>query len=200
VAKTVDYFFAPISPWTYLGSARFRRIAEETGAKVNVRPVNLGKVFPATGGLPLAKRAPERQAYRLVELKRWSEYLGVPIRLHPKHFPADDRLASRLVLAARERGEDALALAHALGRAVWEEERDIADVETLVAIAGEAGLDGRALLGEALKPEMEDLLESETAAAIESGIFGAPSYVIDGEIFWGQDRLDFVERKLKDPG
>lgn len=198
MAKHVDYFFSPTSPWTYLGHERFVAMAKRAGATVAVKPIDLGgQVFPVTGGLPLKQRSPARQAYRLVELERWRTHLGVPLNLHPKHFPpVTDKTASRFIVAGKQAGADALALSFAVLRAVWVEERDIADPATLAAIGAEQGLDGEALLaaaeGEAVKVEYQ----ANTDEALKLGVFGAPWYVVDGEPFWGQDRLDFVERAL----
>ena len=195
MAKTVDYYFATISPWMFLGHDRFVKIAKEAGASIAVKPVNLGEVFPASGGLPLSKRAPQRQAYRLVELKRWSEHLGVRMNLQPKYFPANGDLAACWILAANELGAgQALAMTGAVSKALWTQERDIADPDTLRSLARDSGLDERAL--EARAPAMSERYAAITKEAIDAGVFGAPSYVICGEIFWGQDRLDFVARKL----
>lgn len=194
--KVVDYYITLISPWAYLGSARFAAIAKRHGAEVHVKPVNFGDIFPRTGGLPLAKRAPERQAYRLVELKRWSEHLGIPIHLQPAHFPADEQLAAQLVIAAGDTGGDPLVLAQAIGKAVWEEERDIADRATCEAILQETGHDVASLLSAADDPAMAGRRAALTEEAVARGVFGAPSYVYRDEIFWGQDRLGFLERAL----
>jgi carboxymethylenebutenolidase len=193
--KTIDYYFATISPWALLGHDRFVKIAKDAGATVAVKPVNFGDIFPVSGGLPLSKRAPQRQAYRLVELRRWSEHLGVRMNIQPKFFPANGDLAAHWILAADEAGPGrALALAGAVGKALWMEEKDIADAATLAALARGLGLDAAAL--EARAPTMAERYATLTKEAIDRGVFGAPSYVIDGEIFWGQDRLDFVARKL----
>lgn len=194
----VDYYFTPLSPYAYLGHARFAALLRDTAATVNVMPVDYGVVFPASGGLPLAKRAPQRQAYRLVELRRFSQWLGVPLNLHPAHFPVPYEAASRLVVAAQQQQGPAAALdlAGRMGRAVWAEERDLADAATLQAIATEAGLP--ASLGPLSQtPQIAAAYAANTQRALDAGVFGAPSYVIDGEIFWGQDRLDFVERRLR---
>ena len=196
MSKVVDYYLTLISPWTYLGSQRFAEIVQRHGAEVRVTPVNFGEVFPRTGGLPLAKRAPERQAYRMMELKRWREHLGIPIKLEPKFFPANDRLAACMVLAAGETGGKPLELAQAFGKAVWEEERNIADEDTCKAIAQETGHDADALLAKAQEEATQKRYETQTEEAISRGVFGAPSYVYKDEIFWGQDRLDFLERAL----
>lgn len=196
MAKTVDYYVFLASPWAYLGSQRFADIARRHGAAVRIIPMAAAEVFPVSGGLPLAKRAPQRQAYRIVELKRWREFLGVPLNLQPSFFPMNEALAARLVIAAREAGQDAVGLAHAMMRAVWAEDRNIADAEVLEQIVTETGLDPAKLFAAAESDAVQAEYARGTQQAIDANVFGAPSYVIDGEIFWGQDRLDFVDRAL----
>ena len=198
MAHTVDYYFTSQSPWTYLGHARFAAMAKAAGATVNVLPVDMGRVFPVSGGLPLGQRAPQRQAYRLVDLRRFSQHLGVALNLQPRYFPvaADD--AGRLIIAVEQHdGADAaMKLCGAVFAAVWVQERDIADQAVLAALLAENGLPAQRL-SQARDAPAQARYDENTAKAIELGIFGAPSYVIDGEIFWGQDRLDFVQRALQ---
>jgi 2-hydroxychromene-2-carboxylate isomerase len=196
--STVQYYFAPNSPWTYLGHLRFWDIARARRAAIEVLPIDLGgKVFPLSGGLPLAKRAPQRQAYRLVELKRFSEHLHAPLNLQPKYFPVNPDDAAKLIVAvALHDGADAAMIASdAVLRAVWVEERNIADEATLAALLKERELPARRI-EDAHSQAVAVRYEANTRRAIDAGVFGAPSYVIDGEIFWGQDRLDFVDRRL----
>jgi carboxymethylenebutenolidase len=197
LSRRIDYYFTPVSPWAYLGHERFRAIALAAGASVAVRPVDYGTIFPVSGGLPLAKRAPQRLAYRLVELRRFSEFLNRPLHLKPRHHPVDPMLASQLIIAVDDTlgSERALDLAGALMKAVWVEERNVADEVALAAILGECGLDN-GLLAAARGPEAARHYREYTQQAIDAGVFGAPSYVLDGEIFWGQDRLEFLERAL----
>jgi 2-hydroxychromene-2-carboxylate isomerase len=196
--RTIDYYISLNSPWTYLGSARFIEMVRRHGVSVNVKPARFGEVFAETGGLPLAKRAPARRAYRMMELKRWRDHLGLPINVEPRHFPADEAAATRAVIRTRWAGGDALALASELGRAVWEREEDIAEPATIRAACERAGV-APALIAAAEPSDavIDGIWEANTREAIARGVFGAPSYVFaDGEIFWGQDRLAFVERKL----
>jgi len=198
MAKHVDYFLSPASPWTYLGHERFAAMAKRAGATVKVKPMDLtAQVFPATGGVPVKQRSPARQAYRLAELERWRDHLGAELNLRPKHFPpAQDKLAARVTIAAGRAGADMLAFPYAIMRAVWAEERDIADPATLEAICAAQGLDGKAALAAAESEAVKAEYQANTDEAIRLGVFGAPWYVVDGEPFWGQDRLDFVERAL----
>jgi 2-hydroxychromene-2-carboxylate isomerase len=194
----ITYYMSVTSPWTYLGSARFADIARKHGYTVDIKPSRFGEVFAKTGGLPLPKRSPERRAYRLMDMKRWRDHLGISVNLEPKHFPTDDSPASRLVIAAKLAGKDAHALATEIGKALWEKEQNITETPVLETCARNVGLDAAAIL-KAGPPEAElsALHDTYTAEAISRGVFGAPSYVPEsGEIFWGQDRLDFLDRAL----
>ena len=196
---SIDYFLAPQSPWTYLGHARFAAIAAAARATVLVRPVDLGgQVFPVSGGLPLAQRPPQRQAYRLVELSRTADHLGIPINLNPKFFPVAGDDAARLIVAVEQEDgpQAAMKIAGAVLTAVWAQDRDIADPRTLGELLVEAGLPAQRQQA-SRQPAAQARYDSNTQAAITAGVFGAPSYVVDGEIFWGQDRLDFLQRKIQ---
>ena len=198
MGHTVDYYFAPQSPWAYLGHQRLAEIAARTGAAVRVMPIDLGgKVFPISGGLPLGQRAPQRQAYRLVELQRFSQHLNAPLNLKPKYFPVGGDDAARLIIAADMAVDSAAAMAisGAILAACWAQERNMADDKVLAELLAEQGLPA-ALLERSHSQAVQERYESYTQAAIDAGVFGAPSYVVDGEIFWGQDRLEFVERAL----
>lgn len=197
--KKIRYFFLPKSPWAYLGHERLLGIAKRRGAQIELRPIDLGGVvFPVSGGLPMSKRAPQRLTYRLIELERWSEYLGMPINKQPKFFPVDDQVACRMIIAAMKSVgyTEALKLTGALLRAVWVEERNIADRAMLERIAEENGLDGKALLLAQSQSESIEAYASYTKEAVDLQVFGAPWYEYQGIQFWGQDRLDFLDRAL----
>lgn len=198
MGRTVDYYFTTVSPWSYLGHQRFAQMVAQHGARVNVKPTDYGKVFPVSGGLPLKQRSPQRQAYRLVDLARWRDTLGVSITLEPKFFPTPPEAASLLIIATdlAHGTPAAMDMALALYRACWLEDRNVADAVTLRAIVGETGRDPGQLMSTDAVAAARSKYDAYAQEAIDRGVFGAPSYVIDGQIFWGQDRLDFVERAL----
>jgi 2-hydroxychromene-2-carboxylate isomerase len=195
---TVDYYAAPQSPYVYLGHGRFMQLLADTGAQVRLWPIDLGRIFPVSGGLPLPQRAPQRQAYRLQELQRWKQHLGLPLNLHPKHFPVSGDAAARLLLAVQAADGVAAAMA-LLGRVlatVWADEGNISEAGTLAALLKAQGLPAHRL-DDAAAPACQAQYEAATQRAIDAGVFGAPSFVVDGELFWGQDRLDFLQRRLQ---
>jgi 2-hydroxychromene-2-carboxylate isomerase len=196
MAKVVDYYFSPMSPWTYLGHARFTQILARFGAQANVKPADFGKIFLVSGGLPLKQRALQRQGYRMVELRRFRDHLRVPLNLEPKYFPVATEDAALLIVAADQQqgSEAAMRLTGAILRACWAEERNIADAQTLAQIAGEQGLDAGALREGST--QARTTYDRYTQEAIERQVFGAPTYVYQGELFWGQDRLEFLEHAL----
>lgn len=194
--KKIDYYLSPSSPWAYLGHQRFIEIARRHDAEIALKPVDYGRIFPATGGLPLKQRPKARQAYRMMELRRWRARLGIELILEPKFTPVDAAPAARLIIAAMREGRDGLSLTAAIMRALWAEDRDIADRVTLAAIATAQGHDPDRLLAAAADPATEATYARYTEDALAAGVFGAPTYVREGELFWGQDRLDFVDSAL----
>jgi len=194
--KSIDYYDSMSSPWTYLGHLRFVKLAHRFGLTIRHKPMDLLKVWSVSGGLPLKQRAQQRQAYRHQELRRWRELLQMPCNLEPAHHPVADRRACYMVIAAMRRGLDWSTLSYAILRAVWAEDRDIADHATLVTIANENGMDGKGLLAATEDEAVQAEYLSNTEEAIRIGVFGAPTYVFDGELFWGQDRLQMLEWRL----
>jgi 2-hydroxychromene-2-carboxylate isomerase len=194
--KICEYYFAPQSPFAYLGHARFVALAKQYGVQIDLKPCDMGKIFSVSGGLPLAKRAPQRQAYRLLELQRWSEFLGQPLNPQPKFFPVSGDLAAKLIIAAQlaHGTNTALELTGAIMAAAWAEEKNIADNDTLAGIAATLELDGKSLLKSAETASIQTAYDQHTDTAIAANVFGAPWFIVDGQGYWGQDRLDFVER------
>ena len=195
--QPIDYYFTPQSPWTYLGHERFARMSREASRAVRLLPADFGRVFAVSGGLPLGQRAPQRQAYRLVELQRFSEHLGLPLHVKPAFFPVSSDAAARLLIAVDQHdgAGAAMQLGSAIFSSVWAHQCNIADDATLAGLLADSGLDA-ARLAQSHSQAVQAQYDANTQQAIDHHIFGAPSYVLNGEIFWGQDRLDFLQRKL----
>ena len=200
-SRIIEYYYALASPWSYLGNDRLREIVAAHGAAIDPVIVDYDRMFAAAGTIPLPERPPLRKAYRLVELRRWSAWRGVPLVPEPRHYRGeveepDERLAALMVTAAKAAGEDSLALAHAIGRALWAEERFPFVRSELLSISEAVGLDGPSLLATAEQPETARLYESQTERAIARGVFGMPFYIWRDEPFWGQDRLEMLDAAL----
>ncbi len=194
----IDYFVTMISPWTFIGHDRFVEIAAQGAAEIRIKPIHIGKVFELTGGTPAAKRSAQRKAYRFQEMTRWKRRLGLTtLNIDPPHFPVSDITANRMVIAEAHGDGEPLRLAAAFMRGVWVEDRDISDETALREIAEKAGFDGAALLAAAAGDGVKDQFRANTSEAVERGVFGCPTYIIGDEVFWGQDRLDFVAEALK---
>jgi 2-hydroxychromene-2-carboxylate isomerase len=196
--KVVVYYMATVSPWTYLGHARFRAVCARHDAQIQLRVMDLGKVFPASGGVALKDRPPQRRAYRLMELKRWRDYLGIPMNIEPKHFPVSAEPAATTLLAVLERHgtETALDFAGDVLQAMWADERNVSDTATLSELLATRQLDAAGLLAHARSAEVAARYIQHSQEAIARGVFGSPTYVYQDELYWGQDRLDFLDRAL----
>ncbi|MEM8820636.1 MAG: 2-hydroxychromene-2-carboxylate isomerase [Pseudomonadota bacterium] len=189
--RRIDYYLTTVSPYAYLAGDRPERIAAQHGVGIRYLPVDLGQVFPTTGGLVLAKRAPARKAYRMQELRRWSAHLGMAMTLEPKFFPVNGQPTGVAVIAAQRLGADAGALCRWYLSALWTREQDLADPGVVAEGLAEVGLSA-----EAVTPEDEARFEANAEAALAAGVFGAPSFVVGEELFWGQDRLEMLDRYL----
>lgn len=194
----VRCYFSPQSGYAYLGHARLCRIAAETGATILWRPVDIGTVFAESGTVPPPKQSAVRLAYRRADMARFAAALGLPLNPTPPFWPAATGLAQRLIVAAEAEEHDPAALIGAILAAVWARDLDIGDPATLVRLATEEGLDGEALVRLADTPEIAASAAAHTAEAVAAGVFGSPSYIVGDELFFGQDRLDFVEAALRD--
>jgi len=195
--QSIDYYFSLPSPWAYIGHKPFQDLVSTYDLKVNYRPVTLGELFAETGGLPLGKRHPVRQRYRMVELQRWREKRGLDFHLQPKHWPFDGRISDGMVIAAIEAGLDPDPLLRRAFAAVWEDQLDLTNSDVLVSLADESGLPGRQLLERSGSDEIGAVYARNQQDAQASDVFGSPAYVLNGEVFWGQDRLDLLEDALK---
>ena len=192
----VEYFFSFVSLWSYVGSLVFQDIVKRHDARVDFKPIDLYAIFHAGGGKPVRDRPIPRQAYRIVEMQRWRDHHKIPLVIWPKFYPADPALGHRMMLQAIRDGGDVTEFAHRGLKAVWADELNVADPDTLVRLADDSGLDGARLLQRADDPAVKAREAELTREAIGRQVFGAPIYFYRGEPFWGQDRLDFLEHAI----
>ena len=193
----VDYFMSHGSPWTFLGHNRLNKIVKKFNVQLNMYPVNYGEIFPVSGGLPVFKRPLQRQKIRLQELKRWAEFLNIDLIPEPKFFPSKSLLPSLLIIAAKiKKTNKDFELASSIMNALWVKELNVDEENTLKNIMDNLELDSEDLLSFAKSQECESMFKEYTNIAIEKNVFGAPTFIIDDQIYWGQDRLDFIERHL----
>ena len=186
------------SPWTFLGHKRINKIASENNCELILMPVNYGEIFPATGGLPVNKRPIQRQKYRLQELSRWSEFLKVKLNTEPKFFPSRSLLPSLAIISAKLlKYENVMDIAYRIMEALWVKELDIDDEKTLKSVISKLTPSAEELIDFSKQDVVSNEIKKNTEKALKSSVFGAPTYIIDDEVFWGQDRLDFVERYIK---
>jgi 2-hydroxychromene-2-carboxylate isomerase len=193
----IDYYFWHMSDWAYFGHPRLEQMADRQGVSIDYMPVDLPYIYTRTGGILLHQRAKERQDYRLFELKRFRELLGIPLNLEPKFFPVSGDLASCVTIAAKRRGLALGRLVPAMMRAVWAEDRDVSDPATVAAVATEVGFDGKELVQAAAAGDIKAEYRRYTEEAIGRGVFGSPFYFFETERFWGQDRLEHLERAIE---
>ena len=190
----IHYYFWMNSDWAYLGADRLEAIAHKQDNPIHYKPVDLPQVYARTGGVLLGQRSPERQAYRIAELQRWCRKLGIHVNPTPRFMCPDATLASTLVIAIDRAGLPVLDLYKAILRAQWCEEQNIADPAQLAGILQAYQLDAEYWLQQA--PLMQKQYQAHTEEAIAAGVFGSPTYVYQGELFWGQDRLDMLDEAI----
>ncbi len=191
--KTVIYFHSLSSPWAYLGWPKFRALIQKHDLDVVVRPT---RIVPVNGGIPLRSRPDARQRYHEVELDRWRKRLNMPLVLRPKYYPTNNEYCARMVIAADQLGWDALALSHALLHALWSEEKDVKVASVRVATANALGMDGAQLLAMQDTPNIMAAWKASEQEAAKYGVFGTPTWVYNNTLYWGQDRLDFLDEAL----
>jgi 2-hydroxychromene-2-carboxylate isomerase len=195
--RQVDYYFSFQSPWAYVGHKVFQEVAKTYGLAVNYKPVVLLDLFSETGGLPLMKRHPVRQRYRMVELQRWRDKRGMKFHLQPENWPFNARLADGVVIAALEAGLGPEPFMRRAFAAVWEDQLKMTDPAILIKLADESGLPGKKLVERSASEEVSAAYEQNRQDALAADVFGSPAYVLDGEVFWGQDRIELLADALK---
>ena len=196
----IEYFYSAHSSYAYLGSARLAEIAADKGSDIVHRPVDLNQIVAAAGSTAFSERSDAYRAYFFVrELQRWSEYRNVPMIASPEHHHNDTTLANCMIISCAETGGNTQGLSHGLLQAHWRDDADLADRATLLDIATITGCDATSLLQHAGTAEIQEIYQRNTRAAIERSVFGSPTYIVDGDMFYGQDRLELLERALEHP-
>lgn len=195
--RQVDYYFSLSSPWAYIGNAVFHEAMQPHDVTIVYKPMPLGEVFSETGGLPLPKRHPARQRHRWYELQRWRERRGLNFNLKPKFWPVDARHADGIVIAIVQSGRSPQEFLARAFPAIWEDERNLADEAVLRELVDAAGLPGAEIVAQAASPEVAARYAQNKEDAVAAGAFGSPCFVLDGEVFWGQDRIEFLVDALE---
>ena len=195
---TVEYYLSVVSPWSYLGHKRFCDIARDNSAEILYLPIDSSILFAKTGGLALKDRSPQRKRYRMQELRRWRSRLELELNLEPQYFPTDSNLASRVIIGAIEAGHDVAELVYELMRTVWVREEDVSETSVVVGAIERSGESVDDLLAAANHSNVQDIIIENSEQAVSKGVFGVPSYVVGEEVFWGQDRLEFLDLFLNE--
>jgi len=195
----IEYYYGIPSPFSYLGSTKFQSIAKKYNTEIIEKPCDLvGGIFAKTGGIPVPQRSPQRQKYRLDEIKRWSEFLNIKINIKPKFFPPKDpHLPAKFTIAAGLLGSK-VVFGHELLKQLWCEEKDISDEKNIESVSNYFKINFKELSELAKSEKVTKIYIDNTEEAIAKNVFGAPTYIFNNELFWGQDRLEFLERALKD--
>ena len=186
------------SPWTFLGHKKVNEISKTNNCELDIMPVNYGEIFPVSGGLPVHKRPLQRQKYRLQELKRWSEFLKIKLNPEPKHFPSRSLLPSKVIISVKILNfENVNDIAYAIMEGLWIKELNIDDPKNLKKILTRFIKTADEVIDFSESKQVEKEMNKYTKEAIDLAVFGAPTYILDDQIYWGQDRLDFLERYIK---
>lgn len=198
--KTIEYFYSTRSVYAYLGAARIVALARRCGRRLVHRPIDLARLLEGIGGVPFDRRNDAQRRYLFGrEIERWGEYLAVPVLVDPRHHYGDRALPSGFVIAAQRLGADVDRLHLAILTALWRDDRDIASANVLAELARTEGIDATPLLEAALTADVQGEFVRNTDDAVARGVLGSPTYIVDGDMFYGQDRLMMVERALDRP-
>ena len=195
---TIEYYLSVVSPWSYLGHRRLCDIARANSAEILYLPIDSSILFSKTGGLALKDRSPQRKRYRMQELRRWRSRLELELNLEPQYFPTDSNLASRVIIGAIEAGHDVAELVYELMRTVWVREEDVSETSVVIGAIERSGGSVDDLLTAANHSNVQDIIIENSEQAVSKGVFGVPSYVVGEEVFWGQDRLEFLDLFLNE--
>lgn len=197
MASHIDYFYTSTSPFTWFGQKHFCEVAAKHGKEIRYKPVNLMEVWKVSGGVAPGQRPPMRQRYRLIELQRIGHYRGVDVIAQPDSFPANPERADCCCILLSQQGKDPGEFLYSVGEALWGQDRQIADEAVLAELLDKAGFDGKTTVQESKDPAIAEVRSANSLEAIELDVVGAPAYVYKNEVFWGQDRIDYLDHMIE---
>ena len=197
MSRTIDCYYYGASPFSYLGHRALQETAARHGATIAWKPVDLMEIWALSGAVPPAQRPPVRQRYRLIELQRIALHRGVELNLRPAHFPVDTTLADCCTIALGEAGYDPAGYMERVFRGVWSDEADMGERTEIAARLEAEGFDAQAILQAAQGDAVRAIRQANTREAIERDAVGVPAYVVSGEVFWGQDRIEMIDEALR---
>ena len=195
--RKIDFYFSFISLYTYIGFKAFEDLVKKYDLEVTYKPIDLHAIFSVSGGLPVTKRPPQRQAYRFVEMQRWAITRNIPLVLKPKHHPSDPVIGHRMLIAAMAKNLDVHEFIGNSLKILWVDDLDITDSKVMVDVANKSGLDGEQLLKDSVSPEIDAEVNRLTEEAVQRQVFGTPFFFYRDEPFWGQDRLGLLEDAIE---
>ena len=197
MTKILDYYFATPSPWAYFATPRIKKIQEKYNLKINWKPCNLAKIFSINGTLNVKDRPLPVQINRLNELKRWSDFLNMPNSIKPKYFPVDPTISHKIIIIAQNKNMDPFDITFTFMKSVWADEKDITDDETIKNICKQNNISSDSILDEANSSEINNQYLKNTEEALKNNVWGSPTFIYNNELFWGQDRIEFLERAIQ---
>jgi 2-hydroxychromene-2-carboxylate isomerase len=195
--RKIDFYFSFISLYTYIGHEAFEALVKKYNLEVTYKPIDLHAIFSVSGGLPVSKRPPQRQAYRFVEMQRWAITRNIPLVLKPKYHPSDPVIGHRMLITAMAKNLDVQEFIRNALKILWVDDLDIKDSKVMVDVANKSGLDGEQLLKDSTSQETDTEVNRLTEEAVKRQVFGTPFFFYRDEPFWGQDRLDLLEDAIQ---
>ncbi len=193
----IDYYFATPSPWAYLATPRIIELKNKYNVEINWKPADLMEIFAIHGVANVKDRPKPVQLNRLTELGRWSKFLNMPLNIQPKYFPVDPTLSHKVIILAQKNNIDIKNLIFSFQRAVWADEKDISDENVIIEICKNNNFESNSIITDANSEEIQGEFKKNTEEALSRNVWGSPTFIFNNELFWGQDRIEFLERAIQ---